>query len=307
MTVHVPETTSDLLRETFEVTAAGLGRYNIQVSIPPEYAGGDTRYPAMYVLDGNVFFETVHGWVNGTGSPMAQLMPRAVVIGIGYPADEGDASYYARRNHDFYGPWDMTDQVGQTLQGIFTQMKEAEGKPELTMSAGGGPRFMAFLRDELYPALADRYPIAPDARHVLIGHSSGGHFVLRAMFDPASPFRRYVCMSPAFGCAAGSIERLEAEYAAAHDDLDIEAYLCAGSVETDHLGYALCRFVSGMTWVREQFAIRGYPSARVTAEIQPGEYHGLNFAYGLARGLSFLFHQNETLQTVLDAMKTAER
>jgi predicted alpha/beta superfamily hydrolase len=237
---------------------------------------------------------------------MSQIMPCAVVIGIGYPADEGGASYYARRNYDFYGPWDMTDQIGQTLHGLFAQMKEADGKPELTMSAGGAQRFMAFLRDELHPALIDRYPIDPNDRHILIGHSSGGHFVLRAMFDPDSPFRRYICMSPGFGCAAGSIERLEAEYAATHEDLDIEAYLCAGSFEMEYPGYALCRFVSGMSWVREQFALRGYPSARVTAELQPGEYHGPNFAYGLARGLNFLFKQNETMHAMIAGMPTAE-
>jgi pimeloyl-ACP methyl ester carboxylesterase len=86
---------------------------------------------------------------------------------------------------------------------------------------------MGFLPDELLPSLATRYPIALKARHTLIGNSSGGHFALRALYDAASPFRGYVCISPGFGSAEG-IQKAEAEYAAAHDDLDADLFICCG-------------------------------------------------------------------------------
>ncbi|MBV8933274.1 MAG: alpha/beta hydrolase [Kutzneria sp.] len=299
MTLQLTASPPSPRRVAFEVNAEGLGRYDIQISLPDGYADSEERYPAMYVLDGNMFFDTVHALVNGTGGQLGSLMPRCVVVGVGYPADEGAASFYARRNHNFYGPWDMADQVGQVLHTVFDQLKDAEARSDLAISAGGAPRFMEFLRDELQPALAERFRIDEAARHMLIGNSSGGHFVLRAMFDPNSPFRRYVAISPAFGCARGSIEQLESAYAAHYDDLDAEVFLCAGSRETDNAAHALARAASGVCWLREQFSIRGYPRARIAAEIMPGEHHGLLTARALGRALNFLFGQDAVVEQAM--------
>lgn len=296
MALRLSATTPTSNGTAFEVDVPGLGRYDIQISLPAGYHDSAASYPVIFVLDGNLFFDTVHALVNGGGVFQQGLMPSCIVAGIGYPAYEGMASYYARRNYDFYGPWEMTDQVGQLLQRVFQQLKAREGNSGIVMTAGGAPRFMSFLRDELQPVLAERFRIDSAARHMLIGNSSGGHFALRAMFDPDSPFRRYVCISPAVGCASGSIERVEAEYSATHDDLDVEAFLCAGSREMDNPVHALARVVSGVCWVREQLAIRDYPSARIAAEIMPGEHHGLITARALGRALNFIFSQDEILR-----------
>jgi len=203
-----------------------------------------------------------------------------------------------------------------SLPGIFGMLKSQEGKPEMTMSAGGYPRFMAFLRDELLPALGRRYRIDPAARHTLIGDSSGGHLVLRALFDPTSPFRRYVAVSPSFGAAPGAIQRAEAEYAGQHDDLDVDLFVCCGAVEIDQQPLmALCRFGSGVTWVAEQFAIRQWPSARVHWEIMANEDHhsippraiaaGLRSVHGVRPGV----HDEELRRrqtAALEAMGSAE-
>jgi predicted alpha/beta superfamily hydrolase len=236
--------------------------------------------------DGNLLFDLVQPIVHGGFANQASLLPTSVVVGVGYPADEGFASFYARRNHDFHGPWAMTDPLGQVLHQIFGSLKAAEGKPGLTMHAGGYDRFMAFLRDELLPALADRFPIDLDARHTLIGDSSGGHFALRALYDPASPFRRIVSISPSFGSAEGSIQQAEAAYAATHDDLDIDLFVCCGTVELDQNAVsALCRFGTGVAWIAEQFGIRRWRNARVHWEVMNHEDHHSITARAVAAGL----------------------
>src|SRR5262245_59941491 len=219
--------------DQFEVVAPDLGRYTIDVSLPPGDHPSEARFPVIMVVDGNLLFDVVQVALHGRFASVAPVIPASIVVGVGYPADEGMASFYARRNYDFHGPWAMTDPLGRSLHGIFNMMKAAEGKPEMEMGAGGYGRFMAFLRDELLPSLAKRYPIDLSGRHTLIGDSSGGHFALRALYDPASPFRRYVCISPSFGAAEGAIQKTEAEYAAAHDDLDADVFICCGRVQVD--------------------------------------------------------------------------
>jgi predicted alpha/beta superfamily hydrolase len=196
------------------------------------------------------------------------------------------SGFYARRNHDFHGPWAMTDPLGQQLHGIFNTIKAAEAKPEMQMRAGGYDRFMAFLRDELFPSLAARYPIDLQARHTLVGDSSGGHFALRALYDPKTPFRRYVCISPGFGSAEGAIQKAEAEYAATHDDLDVDLFICCGQVEIDEGPVnGMLRFGSGVTWIAEQFAVRQWPNARIAWEIMNNEDHTSIQLRAVAAGL----------------------
>jgi predicted alpha/beta superfamily hydrolase len=281
-----PQPASTHRHDQFEVVADGLGRYTIDISLP---AGNDregARYPVVLVVDGNLLFDVAQVALHGQFASVGGMLPPSIVVGVGYPADEGMASFYARRNYDFHGPWAMSDPLGQLLHRYFNMIKTAEGKPDMEMRAGGYERFMGFLRDELLPLLASRYPIDLNVRHALIGDSSGGHFVLRALYDPASPFRRYVCISPGFGSAEGAIQKAEAEYAAAHDDLDADLFICCGQVEIDQEPVtALCRFGSGVTWIAEQFAIRRWPSARIDWEIMNHEDHGSIQLRAVAAGL----------------------
>lgn len=272
--------------DRFDVVADGLGAYTIDVSMPANAPPGQLL-PVIVVLDGNLQFDVVQAVVHG-GMARAggSLLPPSIVVGVGYPEREGFASFYARRNFDFHEPWDMTDPLGRQLHMVFRMLKRAEGKPELEMRAGGYARFLRFLADELLPGLARHYPVDPEGQHVLVGDSSGGHFALRALFDPTSPFARYVAISPSLGTAPGTIQAAEAAYAAAHTDLAAEVFVCAGDVEVDEsLPNALCRFGSAPLWLAEQFAIRRWPSAILRWEIMNNENHTSIGPRAIAAGL----------------------
>ena len=272
--------------DQFEVTAAGLGRYTIDVSLPAGYATSGQTYPVILVVDGNLLFDVVQTVAHGRFASVAPVLPPSILVGVGYPADEGFASFYARRNSDFHDDWDMTDPLGQALRGIFNALKTADGKPHLTIGTGGYPRFMAFLRDELLPALAGRYPIDLAGRHTLIGDSSGGHFALRALFDPSNPFRRHVVISPGFSAGDDAIQRAAAAYAASHDDLDVDVFVCCGTVEVDAEPVAaLCRFGTGVMWTAEWFGVRQWPSARCKWEVMNHEDHTSIAPRAVAAGL----------------------
>src|SRR5262252_7155951 len=87
----------------FEVEAKGLGRYSIDVSLPPGIQSEKYRYPLVLVVDGNLLFDQVQVSLHGRFVSYGGMIPPSVVVGVGYPADEGFASFYARRNHDYHG------------------------------------------------------------------------------------------------------------------------------------------------------------------------------------------------------------
>ena len=274
--------------DQFEVVADGHGRYVIDVSLPAKIEPG-VRLPVVLVVDGNYFFDTVQVAVNGlfaeeTASLGRHFMPASIVVGVGYPKSEGTLSTVIRRHYDFYDPWDMQDALGRFVRETYEAFAAAEGRPEVKVRAGGYEGFMAFLRDDLLPALADHYPIDPAARHTLVGCSSGAYFVLRALYDPTSPFSRYIASSAAGG-APGAIEKAEAAYAAEHSDLAADVFLCIGTAEVDGIHGATARFASTMARAAEQFTLRQWPSGRLTWETMNNEDHYSIVPRAVAAGL----------------------
>ncbi len=272
-------------RDQFAVNASHRGAYVIDVSIPAGLASGE-RLPVLLLVDGNWTFEVAHAITHGAFATLAADVPRVVMVGVGYPEREGFAGAYTRRNWDFHGPWDLQDAIGAEMRGVFKNIGGAGAlKP-----GGGYEAFISFLRDELLPGLAQTYPIDLAARHCLIGHSSGGHFALRALFDPHSPFSRYVAISPSLGTAAGEIEAAEAAYAASHDDLAADIFVCAGTAEVaQSRPMGLCAFGGGVTWLVEQLSIRNWPSAKFAWEFMGNESHSSIAPRAIAAGLRSVF------------------
>jgi predicted alpha/beta superfamily hydrolase len=275
--------------ERFMVEAAGLGRYAIDVSLPANVPA-NTPLPIILVLDGNLLFDLARATVHGGMSSANMVLPPAIVVGVGYPQDEGFAGFYARRNFDFHGPWAMTDPFGKRVHEIFKLIKTGEGRANLQMQAGGYDRFLTFLTDELMPALAREFPVDERARHTLVGMSSGGHFALRALFDKRSPFGRYVVISPSLHAANGAIAKAEADYAVQNSDLDAEVFVCAGAEEVaSSADNALCGFGAGVIWCAQQFALRGWPNTRLQWEIMNNEDHASIAPRGVATGLRAIY------------------
>ncbi|MBK6721006.1 MAG: hypothetical protein IPG62_14285 [Sphingomonadales bacterium] len=184
--------------DQFEVEAKGLGAYLIDVSIPANLAR-DSRLPVILVLDGNLIFDLVQAIAHGRFTEAAGPLPPAIIVGVGYPAREGFSTYYARRNFDFHGPWEMTDPLGLQLKGLFTSLRNAEGSSghATEILAGGYSKFLSFLRDDLLPGLAAHYPIDLDGNHTLIGDSSGGILPFEPCLTPNRHFQNILPSVPA--------------------------------------------------------------------------------------------------------------
>ena len=114
----------------------------------------NTKYPVVYLLDGDGHFTSVVGMIQQLSSINGNtIAPKMIVVGIPNtnrmrdltPTPEEDIT--SRESHD-NGP-------------------------------GGGKRFMGFLENELMPHIDGNYPTSP--YRMYIGHSLGGLTVISTL------------------------------------------------------------------------------------------------------------------------------
>ncbi|MBE9605432.1 alpha/beta hydrolase [Acetobacteraceae bacterium H6797] len=80
--------------------------------------------------------------------------------------------------------------------------------PNAPAGTGGADAFLAFIEEELKPALEQRFVIDRD-RYAIFGHSYGGLFVLHALFSRPGTFRRMIAASPSIWWQEGVLLKEE--------------------------------------------------------------------------------------------------
>jgi len=163
----------------WDMRAARTGRdYRIFVSEPvaPPPEGG---YPVVYALDGNASFGSLAEAMRLQSRPPHGIEPM-LVIGIGY---DSDAPIVTEQR--FY------DYTERAAPSELPQRPNGSAWP----ATGGADDFLAFIEEELKPAIEGRYPV-DRRRQSLFGHSLGGLFALYALFARPESFRSYIAGSP---------------------------------------------------------------------------------------------------------------
>lgn len=259
---------------------AGLA-YRIFVAAPQEPAPPE-GYPVVYVLDGNSVFGLLSDVARNQTRRQGGLMEPSVLVAIGYP---GDAPINMKRRAR-----DLTAVSATPGKGSWTYLT-----PEGT---GGADAFLAFIEDELKPAIAARYTVNP-VRQALMGHSFGGLFALHVLFTRPEAFSTYVAASPSLWWADGAIGK-EADAFAAHPPkaprdlvLTVGVYEqaphpgLASGPEGEKLAAKLAerRMVDGARDLAAR--LRALPGAPldVTFAILPGQTHGSSAPHALLLGL----------------------
>jgi len=154
---------------------------------------------------------------------------------------------------------------------------------------GGAPRFLNVILSELVPLVTARYPV-DTSRLGLFGVSAGGFFASWAMFQPVSPFKKYLISSPAMAYGDGEIFRQESRWAAGHKDLPVTIYFGAGGLEIQNQFLeGVGQIVSGMTRLAGVLTGRTYPGLRMLTEVHPGMGHADVLGTVAVRGLRFLY------------------
>ncbi|MEP0265082.1 alpha/beta hydrolase-fold protein [Dokdonia sp.] len=129
----------------------------------PEKIEDGKKYPVIYVLDAPDHFYAVTGILKLLER---WNLPKSIVVGI--PNTD--------RNRDFT-PTNVPFQRGHKSE-----------------TSGGAPNFIKFIENELKPYVKSKYPT--DTMSTVIGHSTGGLFVLYAYMHHPEVFDNYLAIDP---------------------------------------------------------------------------------------------------------------
>jgi predicted alpha/beta superfamily hydrolase len=268
---------------TFQSPSMGV-RFSLNVGSPEGFKAGDgKKYPALIVTDGDFVFGNVYESASTLGGVITPLF----IISVGTSLEEGEEEHTRRRIYEFSPPgWDRKDMFGQAVEGYCKKFKSPEGR-----CTGGSERFLTAISTEIIPLLAAKFPI-DTAQLGLFGLSAGGFFTSWAIFQPNTPFNKYIISSPAMAYGRGEIFRQEAAYAKNHKDLAVGIYFASGALEAaDPLLEGTGEIVSGMSHLAGVIGSRQYPGLKMTIEFHPGMGHMDVMGTSVVRGLRSLYMQ----------------
>lgn len=178
--------------------------YDIYIHYPAGYDTARTKFPVLYVVDGDNDFSPSLEYL---GLLMAEYhIPEPILVAIGDGGLIGTPGN--KRNQDF------------------TPTKVA-GMAE----SGGAPVFLGFIEQELIPAIDAGLKTDPRNR-TLYGYSMGGLFATYTLFTRPQLFKNILIGSPALGYDNGSIFNIEQAYFANNKSLPVNVYIEVGALET---------------------------------------------------------------------------
>ena len=136
------------------------------VVLPDNYvAGSDTKYPVVFLLDGDVMLnalQTVHSYYSGG------FMPDMILVGI-------------------------SNAENRTRDLTTSELSERRGQP-YNQENGAADKFTSFIESELIPYVEKNYPVTN--YRTLIGHSYGGLFTVNMLFNHTELFENYLAIDP---------------------------------------------------------------------------------------------------------------
>jgi predicted alpha/beta superfamily hydrolase len=144
----------------------------VWIYLPTGYdAAAKTRYPVIYLLDGDGHFASVAGMMQQLSEVNGNtVVPPSIIVAI--------------PNTDRTRDLTPTN----SLVGL-------DGKKEAFFgTSGGGEKFTSFIAKELMPHIDSAYHTAP--YKMLIGHSFGGLTVMNIIINHTDMFNAYIAIDP---------------------------------------------------------------------------------------------------------------
>jgi predicted alpha/beta superfamily hydrolase len=143
------------------------------VYLPHSYeAGGKQRYPVLYLLDGDLHFQSASGVV--------QFMSRSINGNCQIPEMIVVAILNTDRTRD--------------LTPTHTKIGIAGTEEARLESSGGGNAFLKFFQEELFPEIDSEFHTLP--ARILVGHSLGGLLAVHAFLQKPDMFQAYIAIDP---------------------------------------------------------------------------------------------------------------
>ena len=257
----------------YEFHSTRTGReYRLFVSLPESYTASDTlSYPVLYVLDGNGFF--------GLSTETHRLLrlraevPELIIVGIGYPVSSFSETSIPR--------WlDYTPSADPTADSLRATQLGSRAKG-VKLRSGGGPQFVAILRDEIIPFVEATYRTTRDRG--LFGDSLGGLLAAYVLVTTPELFSRYALSSPSLWWNNGDIFAREAAYFRTHPALNARVFLSVGADEEKD------RMVAMVDHLARILGERRYAGLIMSTHVFEGEDHVSVGPAAVSRSMRFLY------------------
>lgn len=267
-TVHLADQVELVDSEALTITATGSNRrYPVWVSLPAGYAADPKRrFPVLFVTDAAYSFPLIHSIRNFVGQNGANIED---FILVGLPPQEGLTAQQGRaRDYTPSSPATRGDDYGP----------EAYGEAAV---------YRDLLEAQVFPLIAARYR-ADMNRRIFVGHALGGLLGSYILLTRPQMFHSYILCSPSLWFDDHVIDRLEADYAKTHEDLDAQVLFYVGGYETRGSGPRNNRRhdVAGDTRrFAAQLDRRRYPSLSLASQMVDDEDHLTVFPPAITRAL----------------------
>jgi predicted alpha/beta superfamily hydrolase len=188
-------------------------RYAIWVNYPEGTKRGSQAYPVIIVTDGNLtapMLIPMNALVHV--DPINPVQP-VIQVAVGYAGADADDALRIR-NRDLLPPGEPSHPSHLAAfdhaveAGIYD--KEWIAGYKVLMHSGRADAFLAFITDELFPAIAERYKV--DASNCgLFGYSYGGLFAAYVALQRTALIKRIGAGSPGMMTSQSIVLRMLAE------------------------------------------------------------------------------------------------
>ncbi len=234
--------------DSFTIDSKNLNeKCKVFVYLPDAYQSGAETYPVVYVLDGEYYAS-----FTAEASALlaqSQVAPNCIVVGI----------TTNNRQRDFSPPLD--EDSGQTQDLKF---------------AGGADQFLLYLKNELVPAVEERYRTS--SPRILIGHSTGGLLAYYALYKAPDLFQGLVSIDGSTWWNKGKVGREVMEYLSHHPNYKGKIFECRKDIKipvrfpanVDLLAYLDKKRPVGLTYTYLEL-----PNETHGTIVFPGTYYGL--------------------------------
>ncbi|MPY93395.1 MAG: hypothetical protein GEV08_10100 [Acidimicrobiia bacterium] len=241
----------------------------VSVALPHRYDTGGEDFPVIVVLDAHWLFGTVRDLA--TSLAMGRQVPRALVVGVGYPTT--DLARVTQLRQRDATPTEAPFPAGTTF-----------GAAPGALGTGGAEGLRAFLNLELRPWLAERYRVR--GPRVLVGHSMTALFGAHTLLVEPSSFDAYLLASPSLWWDERAMLR-DSALTRTEPPLGADAYVSVGGAE-DNPTTAFDMGANARGLVEVLRARGGDGRHRVTFEVLDGETHHSTTGQAVSRGLRAL-------------------
>lgn len=244
---------SELIEDDFEIT----------VYLPEGYDESNEKYPVVYLLDSNVFFNIVQGTSHLL--QVAGEIPPMILVGIGY---QDGSRHLELRDRDLL-----------------------PSHNEESHLSGGAGLFYDFLVNNLKGTIEKKYRVDLEFS-VLAGDSYSGLFALYAMFQYPQAFQSFIIGSPSIYWDDCFILSLEEEYAKTYQDLKAHVFLSVGELEAIYEP-SFARMVGNVNDLYKKLESRNYKGLKMDMNIFENETHMSVIPSIMSRGLRVVFNSEK--------------